>query len=119
MATKYDISVGTSSLRSALETLLETSIRFDSHKEAIVDELQQIADQEAQRANALIHQVKQWFSHRLGLDRRGRDWEAMRHDFERMHDLEPYILAPEHAPAVDLYQSPMSITSTPPFCHST
>jgi hypothetical protein len=91
---------------------LQTSLRFDTHKEAVLEELQQVSDKSTKLANALITQVKHWFSHRLGLDRRDREeWNERRHDFGHvMRDLEAYVLAPEHAPALDLYQSPMGIT---------
>jgi hypothetical protein len=97
-----------------LDNLLQTSIGLDAVKADLLTEIYKIHSDHENIALSVVSQVKDWFSSRFGLmgDHRAhknRHHQTERGSFFNLEDIHVYALAPEHAPALELYQSPMDM----------
>lgn len=65
---------------------------------------------------SVMHTFKEWIGYKLGLPKPWdlRDGLMHRLDRETKRELEAYLLAPEHAPAMEINQSPMNIYGKSP-----
>ncbi|KIM33569.1 hypothetical protein M408DRAFT_326261 [Serendipita vermifera MAFF 305830] len=114
LATETSIEVDTSRLHSALHVLLQTSLNLDAVRAEVTRDLEK--DAKHQEKLYKVQAFKEWVSCKLGLNRPGGRRDGKHHwlDPETRHQLEAYLLAPEHVPAMAIDQSPMDITDPHP-----
>jgi hypothetical protein len=114
LADQNSITVDTSHLRSALYVLFQASLNLD----AVRADLEKSMNRQAKIHGKLsvMHTFKEWISCKLGLSEPWdpRDGLVHRLDRETKRELEAYLLAPEHAPAMEIHQSPMNIYGKSP-----
>lgn len=112
LADDAGINVNTAPLRSAIEELLRTSLNLDSIRTELSTELERMSENRDNVASSMISHVKKWFGHKFGFGEESRPWKFRleRDSYLELRDMQAYVLAPEHAPAVDLYQPPMDMT---------
>jgi hypothetical protein len=89
--------------------LFQTSLNLD----AVRADLEKIMNKQTiiHGKLSVMHTFKEWISYKLGLNKPWdlRDGTVHRLDRETKRELEAYLLAPEHAPAMEIHQSPMNI----------
>lgn len=112
-ASKNGISLDTSHLKSALDKLLEKSLRLDNVRDGLLENLNRAHADREQFVNAMVHEVKTWVHRKLGFKRKHLHKDELKH-LEQFFEMQAYVLAPEHAPAVTLYEPPMNITDLVP-----
>jgi len=115
LAEHNSIEVDTSPLRSALHVLLQTSTRLDAIRAELETNLNQSA--ELHGKSTVIQTFKEWVGFKLGLAKPWSLHDGSLHHLDRhtKRELEAYLLAPEHAPAMDIQQSPINIYGTSSF----
>ncbi|KAG8806404.1 hypothetical protein FRC18_006110 [Serendipita sp. 400] len=109
LASANTIDVDTSSLRSALNKLVNASLRLDTIKERLSEQVERATEDREKFVNAMLHEIKIWVNRKLGFRPKRFSFRGGEGQEKTFMEVEAFMLAPEHAPALDLYELSMDI----------
>ncbi|KAG8822839.1 hypothetical protein FRC19_005139 [Serendipita sp. 401] len=109
LASANTIDVDTSSLRSALNKLVNASLRLDTIKERLSEQVERATEDREKFVNAMLHEIKIWVNRKLGFRPKRFPFRGGEGQEKTFMEVEAFMLAPEHAPALDLYELSMDI----------
>ncbi|KAG8832874.1 hypothetical protein FRC17_000444 [Serendipita sp. 399] len=110
LASANSIDVDTSPLRSALRELLEASLRLDSVREKLLEQMERANGDHERFVDAMVHEIKTWVNHKLGYKPKRFPFMTTEGQERVFMEVEAFMLAPEHAPALELYEVPINLT---------
>ncbi|KAG8776309.1 hypothetical protein FRC16_004557, partial [Serendipita sp. 398] len=115
LASANTIDVDTSSLRSALNKLVNASLRLDTIKERLSEQVERATEDREKFVNAMLHEIKIWVNRKLGFRPKRFPFRGGEGQEKTFMEVEAFMLAPEHAPALDLYELSMDINGEASF----